>query len=216
MPAKTPAATRAYDLVKLRILHGVYADTTLLSEGDVATELGLSRTPVREAFLRLEVEGFLKLYPKRGALVVPIPPEGIREVYEARELIESHSARHICAQDQDFRGQVCGELEELIGAQLACLRDGDLQEYTRLDAAFHQVIMDHGGNSVLAAVGQSLREKQQRCTSTAIGRNLDTAYHFVEGHRRIVLTLRAGDTAAYAREIHQHLADSQAQLSAQR
>ena len=67
-----PAAKdRALDYVKTQVLTGAFPGGELISEGEVATALGMSRTPVREAFLRLEAEGLLRLYPQRGALVVP-------------------------------------------------------------------------------------------------------------------------------------------------
>ncbi|MGW3628406.1 GntR family transcriptional regulator, partial [Streptomyces sp. NPDC000880] len=69
---KQAAKDKAYDWVKNRVLHGGYEGGDLISEGDVSKELQMSRTPVREAFLRLEVEGLLRLYPQRGALVVPV------------------------------------------------------------------------------------------------------------------------------------------------
>ena len=58
--------------VKQQILGGGYPGGALISEGEVSAAVGVSRTPVREAFLRLEVEGLLRLYPKRGALVTPV------------------------------------------------------------------------------------------------------------------------------------------------
>ena len=67
-----PAAKdRALDYVKSQVLTGAFPGGELISEGEVANALGMSRTPVREAFLQLESQGLLKLYPKRGALVVP-------------------------------------------------------------------------------------------------------------------------------------------------
>ena len=66
------AADRAYAFVKDRIITGAYAGGTLISEGEVSAAVRISRTPVREAFLRLAAEGLLRLYPKRGALVVPV------------------------------------------------------------------------------------------------------------------------------------------------
>ncbi|MFC7740939.1 GntR family transcriptional regulator [Nocardiopsis composta] len=68
------AKDRAYAFVKDQVLRGVFEGGDLISEGDVASALEMSRTPIREAFLRLEVEGFLRLYPQRGALVVPVSP----------------------------------------------------------------------------------------------------------------------------------------------
>src|SRR5215216_1189136 len=86
--AKRSATDRAYDFTKQRVLDSTYAGGDLLTEGEVADALGLSRTPVREAFLRLQGEGLLRLYPKRGALVVPVSVGEIEAVIETRMLIE--------------------------------------------------------------------------------------------------------------------------------
>src|ERR671916_2526130 len=69
---KMTATNRAYEFTKGRVLDSTFAGGDLITEGEVAAALGMSRTPVREAFLRLEGEGLLRLYPKRGALVVPV------------------------------------------------------------------------------------------------------------------------------------------------
>ena len=66
------ASERAYRHVKDRILDGSLPGGELISEGEIAEALGMSRTPVRAAFGQLEAEGLLRLYPKRGALVVPV------------------------------------------------------------------------------------------------------------------------------------------------
>lgn len=210
--ASMPAAERAYSFVKARIINGELADTTMLSEGDVAETLGLSRTPIREAFLRLEVEGFLKLYPKRGALVVPINQEDIREVYEARLLIESHCAANLCAQDPEHRADVVALLEAIINKQRAALNQHDLAGYSELDAVFHQTVMSHGTNTLLAQVGQLLRERQQRFTAKAIGRNVERAHAFVDGHAQLAAAIAAGDADAYASLLTTHLNKSRNQL----
>src|SRR5215213_815260 len=82
------AADRAYGYTKERILDGEYAQGRLIGEGEVSDAVGVSRTPVREAFLRLEAEGMLRLYPKRGALVVPISAREVEDVMETRALVE--------------------------------------------------------------------------------------------------------------------------------
>src|SRR3954464_7066034 len=88
-----PASEIAYDYVKARLLDGRFAGGTLLSENEIGQRLDVSRTPVRQAFVQLEAEGLLELYPRRGALVVPISPAEAEDVLEARMLIEQHSAR---------------------------------------------------------------------------------------------------------------------------
>lgn len=90
---KPPAADRVYRHVKQAVLDRSYAGGTLLTEGGLAEAVGVSRTPVREALLKLEVEGLLKLYPKKGALVLPVSAQEIADVVETRLLVEEHAAR---------------------------------------------------------------------------------------------------------------------------
>ncbi len=73
------------------VLDRRYEGGTLLTEGELAEAVGVSRTPVREALLRLEVEGLIKLYPKKGALVLPVSAQEIADVVETRLLVEEHA-----------------------------------------------------------------------------------------------------------------------------
>src|SRR5579875_3675865 len=93
-PTQRPvsATTTAYRFAKDRLLDGRFPAGQLLSENEIARELGISRTPVREAFLLLEAEGLLELYPRRGALVTPISPTEADDLLEARMLTEGHCA----------------------------------------------------------------------------------------------------------------------------
>src|SRR6478609_8224263 len=86
------ASERTYAHLKRSILDGTHAGGVLVSEGEIATAVGVSRTPVREALLRLEAEGLVRLYPKRGALVLPVSPQEIADVLETRELVETFTA----------------------------------------------------------------------------------------------------------------------------
>src|SRR4051812_50188386 len=90
------AKERAYRDTKARILDGSLPGGDLITEGQVADALAMSRTPVREAFLRLEAEGLLRLFPKRGALVVAVSPAEVEAVLEARELVEGHALAKLC------------------------------------------------------------------------------------------------------------------------
>src|SRR5919112_4053359 len=93
LPRGRPASQLAYEYVKARLLDGRFAGGTLLSENEIAQRLNVSRTPVRQAFVQLEAEGLLELYPRRGALVVPVWAAEIEDVFEARMLVEEHCAR---------------------------------------------------------------------------------------------------------------------------
>src|SRR3954462_9943956 len=87
------AAARVYAHVKERLLDGSSPGGALLWETELSQQLGLSRTPVRQAFVQLEAEGLLELYPKRSALVVLVAASEIEDVFEARLLVEGHCAR---------------------------------------------------------------------------------------------------------------------------
>ena len=100
------AAARAYDYVKQRLLDGRFAGGMLLSENEIARELGLSRTPVRQAFVELQGEELLDLYPRRGAVVRPISASEAEEILEARLLIETHCAVRDCDDGQIGRAHV--------------------------------------------------------------------------------------------------------------
>src|ERR671931_1935108 len=110
-----PAAARVYAYVKQRLLDGTFAGGALLSENELSQQLGLSRTPVRQAFVQLEAEGLLELYPKRGALVVPVAASEIEDVFEARLLVEEHCARR--AANAVAGTELAAELEGLIAEQ---------------------------------------------------------------------------------------------------
>src|SRR4029078_4956580 len=92
-PTSGSAAARVYAHVKERLLDGTFPGGALLSENQLSQPLRLSRTPVRQAFVQLEAEGLLELYPKRGALVVPVAASEIEDVFEARLVVGDHRAR---------------------------------------------------------------------------------------------------------------------------
>src|ERR1700716_2733590 len=122
--AKTPAGDRAYQHTKELILSGRLPGGHLFSEGDIATSLEISRTPVREAFLRLEVEELLRLIPKRGAIVVPVPPGEAEDVLDLREALESAAVRRI-ARDERLLDELAPRLTRSLAAQAACAERHD-------------------------------------------------------------------------------------------
>ena len=91
------ATERAYRHTRDGVLDGTYPAGSLITEGDVSEAVGVSRTPVREAFLRLQAEGWLRLYPKRGALVVPVSSAEIDDVIETRAMVERFAVEKVIA-----------------------------------------------------------------------------------------------------------------------
>lgn len=195
------ATQRVYDHVKARILDATYAGGDLLTEGRLGDVTGVSRTPVREALLRLEAEGLLRLYPKKGALVVPVSAREAADIIEARVLVETWSAPRAWT----AREWLVDELAPLVDAMGAHRARGDVVGFSEADRTFHERIVAAAGNDVLARLYRSLRERQL-CINVAVmrvsGERMDAA---VSDHTQIVDLLRGDDEQAFLELTESHL-----------
>lgn len=201
------AKDRALDYVKSRVLTGAFAGGELISEGEVANALGMSRTPVREAFLQLEAAGLLRLYPKRGALVVPVSPDEVRGVLEARLVLEDFAVGAVVQ-----RGQQAGAaLYERLSAELQRQRDAAagsrLADFLESDRAFHQLTLDAAGNSILAGFYSTLRDRQMRMIGES-ARDGQRLVNIIGEHERIAAALRDGDRDVAREAVRAHLAST--------
>ncbi len=202
---RPPAAKdRAYAYVKERILDGGYPGGELLSEGEVAEALAVSRTPVREAFLLLEAEGLMRLYPKRGALVVPVSPGEVRDLIDTRLLVERDAARRV-ARDAANRERVATTLQELVDRQQEALDRGDVPAFVQADRDFHHAIVAASGNAILTRLSDSLRDRQRRIVATTVARDPALIRRFLDEHRAICDAIGAGDARAAGRLVEAHL-----------
>ncbi len=202
-PDGESATRRAYLHVKERLLDGRFPGGTLLSENELAQRLGVSRTPVRHAFVRLEAEGLIELYPRRGGLVVPISASEADDVLEARLLIEQHCARRVAAAG----ALPSDELESAIAEQEAAARE-DRTAFVRADRRFHRAIVAAAGNVLLTRQYDSLRDRHQRIAATAVATDPARIERFIAEHREIADALRRGDAEAAAEltAVHLHTA----------
>jgi DNA-binding GntR family transcriptional regulator len=197
-PAR-PAAQRAYAHVKERLLDGRFAGGTLLSENDLAQRLGVSRTPVRHAFARLQAEGLLELYPKRGALVVPVLPSEADDVLEVRLLLEPHCARRATAAGAPL---VAG-LRAAIADQERARASGT--GFPEADRRFHCVLVAAAGNALLLRQYDLLRDRHQRIAATTVARDPSRVERFIAEHREIAEAIERGDGEAAAELMRAHL-----------
>jgi DNA-binding GntR family transcriptional regulator len=196
------AAARVYTYVKQRLLDGTFAGGALLSENELSQQLGLSRTPVRQAFVQLEAEGLLELYPKRGALVVPVAASEIEDVFEARLLVEEHCARRAASVGAALAAQLAEEIAEQERAIAAGMPTTD---FASSDRRFHRAIVGAAGNAILTRLYDALRDRQQRIAAVSLARNPADAQRFVEDHREIAAALERGDAPAACELVSAHL-----------
>lgn len=192
----------AYDFTKERILDGRLTGGDMISEGEIADGIGLSRTPVREAFLRLENEGLLRLYPKRGALVVPVSAAEIEHVMETRLLVERHAIEKVVRSGADIFEALETELrkqDELVAA-------GDSPAFVESDREFHRVFVAAAGNPILLQLHDSLRDRQSRMGLAALARDARRMTEIVDEHRELVIALAQPTPGRAVRTIERHLA----------
>ena len=192
-PEKLTAKDRAYAFTKGRVLDSTFAGGDLITEGEVADALGMSRTPVREAFLRLEGEGLLRLYPKRGALVVPVSIGEIEAVSETRMLVERFALDKVLS--IGAAPAIADALEIAIAAQEEYAASGDADGFVAVDREFHTTFVTAAGNPIITGLYDSLRDRQRRMIITSLLRDTKRIESILVEHRQITGAIRAGDLA---------------------
>jgi len=200
------AADRAYAHVKERILSGDLEGGELISEGEIADGLQMSRTPVREAFLRLQTEGWMRLYPKRGAAITPIKPREVDEVIEARALLEAHAVASV-ASDAARAADLAAALTMIIERQQQAADADDLAGFAVADADFHATIVAAGDNELLINFYLGLRDRQRRMTRDSLQRRPGAQGQILDQHRELVALITALDADGFAARISEHLDD---------
>lgn len=172
---------------------------SFLTEAEVCETTGRSRTPVREALLRLEAEGFLQIVPKKGAYVPPVADSEVEAVMQARGLVEDWCVRRVAP----AAGSLPAELERLVADQDGLL--GDPVEFIDCDRAFHRAIVRTAGNPVLSDFYETLRDRQVRMGLRAIAAADERARNVLLEHRAILEAIRSGDPARAAEAVATHL-----------
>ena len=200
-PPPSTATERAYGHTKARVLDGTYAGGALITEGEVSEAVGVSRTPVREAFLRLQAEGLLRLYPKRGALVVPVTAVEIDDVMETRGMIERFAVEKVFASGS--HGEVGARLREAL-AQQRRLRKSP-EPFTEADREFHGLLVSATGNQVLVDLYAALRDRQLRMGVTALLRDPQRIDRILEEHATLADAIATGDRDAALAWVTTHL-----------
>jgi DNA-binding GntR family transcriptional regulator len=200
----TSAADRVYLHLKSAILERIHADGALLSEAEIAATVGVSRTPVREALLRLESEGLVALYPKRGVLVLPVSAQEIDDVIEARRLVEVHAAGRAWHR----RAALVEELEPLLETMREAHGRRDVVALMTADRCFHATVVKAGGNHLLTDLYQRLRDRQMRIGIAAMRVEPDRMDRAVADHAELIEALCAGDPAAWTARVEQHIGNA--------
>jgi DNA-binding GntR family transcriptional regulator len=161
----------------------------------------VSRTPVREALLKLEVEGLIKLYPKKGALVLAVSAQEIADVVETRLLVEEFAVRKVMPPS----GQLIARLEARLDEQRGHARAGDLAAVAAADRSFHAEIVRSAGNEIISKLYDRLRDRQLRMGVAVLEAHPDRIATNITEHAELLDALRSGDPDVAAACVHSHV-----------
>lgn len=147
------------EAIRASILKGQLKPGLKISEPTLASQFGISRTPVREALRQLDSEGFLLVLPRRGARVAPLSEKDIREFYEVKAVLEGYAARLATAH---ITGKEIEKMEHLNAGMEKADQEKDYRRVFRLHNEFHEVFLRASGNEQLYHLIRSLVMKFQR------------------------------------------------------
>jgi DNA-binding GntR family transcriptional regulator len=196
------AAGAATDALREAILDGVLPPGTWLREADLAAELGVSRTPVREAISRLHNEGLVSRTASSGAVVASLTLEDIIAVYAVRESLEATAARLVASGVNDRLVESLNDIHERMTRAVDKPDAG--QKLAELNRQFHAEIREATGNAYLRRflieVEHAVRRFQRRAYEDA-----DHMRHTVDEHRRIIDAIAAHDPELAASAAAEHM-----------
>jgi DNA-binding GntR family transcriptional regulator len=124
-----------------------------ITEEDIAHRLGISRSPVREAFVRLAQAGLITRRPRRGAFITEFSPAEWASIREARALLEGYGARQACARVAD---DDVAPLRDLVAVMVEAAHAGDWMRVVQANSQFHSTALDLSGNLILTRLWSSL------------------------------------------------------------
>ena len=200
---KTNKNSEIYYTLRDDIIHGKYLGGTFLVEGDLCEQFSVSRTPVREALIRLENDQFIKLIPNRGAYIPHITISDIVELYQLRKVNDGLAA-YLSVERQTPK--LVTALEQSVARQDALVRAGtDPQATSEEDFVFHDLLVSQCGNQRLITIIHQIENQMKRATTLSVDQYaFETLTISLEYHKTIVTAFHENDCAKARQAIENH------------
>ena len=180
---------RVFQSIREDILSGRYEQNTELKEAAIGAELGVSRTPVREALRQLELEGLVTIIPNRGAYVNMITAKDVQDIYVIRSMLEGLCVRwateHITQEQLE-------ELDEIILLSEYHMDKGHSDQLTELDGRFHQILYEASQSRILDHVLSDFHKYVQLARRTSV-KTEERAIKSIGEHNEILNAIKAKD-----------------------
>ncbi len=195
---------KVFQRIRGDILKGNYKRGEELKEKAICEEMGVSRTPVREALRQLELEGLVNIISNKGAYVVGFTPKDIKDIYEIRTVLESLCARWAAIRAEEEQIEV---LEEIIYLTDFHVRKGNMDQVMKLGGKFHEILYEAGGSRILEQALQNYHHYLERVRTINL-LSYQRAVESNEEHRRILEAIKEQDAKKAEDAITLHLANS--------
>ncbi len=202
---------RVFETLRDNILSGVYKEKEELKEAAIGEELGVSRTPVREALRQLELEGLVKIIPNKGAYVTGITAQDVKDIYKIRSMLEGLCARwateHI-TEEQMTRLEEILLLSEFHLQKPSGARERQMSE---LDGQFHEILYEASDSRILKHMLSDFHKYVKMARKRSVGAG-DRAEKSVEEHREILEAIRKKDADLAEKAANRHIMNVMANL----
>lgn len=191
---------RVFHRLREDILSGKYKENEELREGAIGEELGVSRTPVREAFRQLELEGLIQIVPNKGAYVTGITAKDVKDIYMIRSSLEGMCAR---LATQNITPEQLEELEENVYLASFHASKGHMEQMAELDNRFHHILYEACDSKMLENLLQDFHQYVIRIRKKTLSTK-ERGIASNEEHRKIMEAIKAGDSvkAQQAATVH--------------
>lgn len=198
------AADKAYDILRQRVVGGVYAPGSQLKEEHLARELGISRTPVRAALKRLADDGLAVSDPNRGVRVAQWTEFDIDETYDLRAVLEAHAAELATRRGGVLLADQLDGLNEEMAAAIDAAGTDLPERLQQINARFHRAILEASGSPRLRAILTPLIDMPVVLRSHFIS-TLEDKRQSLQHHRDLAAAVRVGDDALARQAMQLHL-----------
>jgi DNA-binding GntR family transcriptional regulator len=205
---KETIAMRVVDALRDDIITMGLKPGDVISESDIAGRYGVSRQPVREAFIRLAQQGLLLIRPKRATVVKKISPVGVRQSRFIRESIEVEIIRRVAGQPSDDAADV---LARLIADQEAASEAGDSRRFHTLDELFHRTLARLAGVEYAWQLIDDHKMQLDRVRYLTLG--VSSTQRAIAEHKQIVEAVAKADPMAAETAMRAHLARAELLLN---
>ena len=196
-----PLRDVVFNTLRQAILRGDLQPGERLLEIHLADKLGVSRTPIREAIRKLELEGLVLMIPRKGAVVAEITEKSLRDVLEVRRALEELAMKLACERISD---EEIEELKVAAGEFENALKTGDVTVYAEADVKFHDIIYRTTDYQRLIQLLYNLREQMYRYRVEYLKRD-DSHDTLLEEHQHIIEALERKDLEEAVKTICTHI-----------